>query len=228
MINLNYSMNNQVESAYIITLKDNYISEKLSDRCAQSCKSINMPYKKWTAFDGTNNTSINIPNEFKDKSWIKWLKIMDHHLSISEIATTLSHFSLWAHCLEIDRPIVILEHDAIMVKPYLQHSCWNSITYLGSKEQKNGTMDVVSISPHSVLNKNYHFICRAHAYAIDPPVAKNLMTHLIQNGIHESLDIMIRCDLFFINQFDFCAYNEDDSLTTISSRKKNIALGSER
>ena len=62
------------------------------------------------------------------------IKITDHYLTRGEVACALSHISLWAHCVKIDQPIVILEHDAVMVKAFTQHQSYNSIVYLGGSE----------------------------------------------------------------------------------------------
>ena len=51
-------------------------------------------------------------------------------------------------------------------------------------------------------------ICRAHAYAIDPPVARNLLSYAIREGITKTLDVFMRCDIFSIVQDGFYAYDE--------------------
>ena len=90
--------------------------------------------------------------------------------------------------------------------------------YLGSREQKAG-WQIMPTPPHATNGHNYHFICRAHAYSIDPAVAKNMLSHVIKYGIHESLDIMLRADIFPICQTGFFAYDEPEG-TTITNRKK--------
>jgi GR25 family glycosyltransferase involved in LPS biosynthesis len=227
MINLNkslkFSYNVNVDNAYIITLKNHQESERLSNGCQHSCRSVGMPFQVWDAFDGTNGQEIKVPNHSKNSSYLSWLKVFDHHLSITEVACFFSHFSLWTKCIEQDQPLVILEHDSIMVKPYKEHLAYNSIVYLGSSEQNNKTMPVLSIPPHGTLNHNYHFICRAHAYAIDPIVAKNLVSYAIQRGICESLDVIMRADLFNISQYGLYAYDRFEG-TTITNRKKDVRL----
>jgi hypothetical protein len=68
---------------------------------------------------------------------------------------------------------------------------------------------------------NYHFICRAHAYAIDPAVAKNLLSHVLKFGICAPLDILIRADIFPIHQMGVFAYDVKDADTTILGRPKD-------
>jgi len=60
---------------------------------------------------------------------------------------------------------------------------------------------------------------RAHAYAIDPQVAKNMLAHVIKYGIHESLDLMLRADIFPVVQMGLYA-SDVPGETTITDRKK--------
>jgi hypothetical protein len=221
-LNVNYSHNRDVESAYIITLKNDATSEKLSARCAESCSKVKQPYKVWEGFNGRGEQIVT-PEHLQNKDWLKWVKVMDHHLSRGEIACFLSHVSLWAHCITLDKPIIVLEHDAVMVTPFPFHMAYNNIIYLGSVEQAKMGWAVQPIPMHASLNKNYLFIGRAHSYCIDPQIAKRLMAKVIGSGIMETLDIFIRADEFGIVQLGLFAYNED-SETTIDTRKPDVSL----
>lgn len=208
-----------VENAYIITIKDNPVSEMLSKRCQQSCDEVGMPYTVWQAFDGTSGT-IQVPDNLKDASWLKWFKLYETFLSPTEVSCYLSHLSLWVHCMEIDKPIVIFEHDAVMVKPYRNHFGFNQIVYLGCNEQANG-WNVTPIPPLGQRNPHYKFMLRAHAYAVDPHSAKNLVAHTLKHGINESLDVTIRADLFGIIQGGLFAFDIPYHESTINSRLKH-------
>jgi GR25 family glycosyltransferase involved in LPS biosynthesis len=222
MINLDWSYDRHIESAYIITVRNNETSEQMSKRCQLSCENVGMRYQIWDAYDGTSGTIIP-PNQNKDKSYMSWFKQIDHELSVTEVACALSHISLWCHCIEIDKPIVILEHDVIMVKKIETHELYNSIVYLGNIEQYKKNWPILTTPTHASHGNNYHFICRAHAYCIDPQVAKNMIAHVLKMGICESLDMMLRADLFNIVEFGVHAYDESDiQNTTITGRKKTI------
>lgn len=214
-MSINWSYNTAVKGAFIITIEGNETSERLSKRCQKSCKAVDMPYEVWPAIDGTKGT-IDIPTSMP---YLNWLKIVDKNLSITEYACALSHISLWAHCLDLDQPIVILEHDAIMLKSFMVHSVYNSIMYLGSHEQVKQGWQQLSTPPHATNGVNNHFICRAHAYSIDPAIAKNLMSHVIKYGIHKPLDIMMRADIFPIIQDGIYAYDEHGPETTIGHKR---------
>jgi hypothetical protein len=91
---------------------------------------------------------------------------------------------------------------------------YNVITYLGCKEQKYENMPVQPtpihmVSPDTFIRK----IGRAHAYAIDPAVAKLLVSKLLVDGITTMNDEFIQANLFSIIQYGFFAYNEPEQTT---------------
>lgn len=209
-----------VDSAYIITVRNNEVSERYSRRCQQSCEQVGMPYKVWDAFDGTKG-SIVTPPQCENETITRIVKITDHYLTRGEVACALSHISLWAHCAIIDKPIVILEHDAIMVKKFESCDSYNSIVYLGGAEWVKHKWQMFTIPPHASEGPNNLFICRAHAYCIDPIVAKNMIAHVLSRGIFAPLDIMMRADIFNITHKGLYAYDDPNNDTTIKSRPAN-------
>lgn len=208
-MNLNFSDSREIESAYIIRLSNHPISVNLSNRCKISCEAVGMPWKFWEGFDGTDDVNVIPPDHLKDKDQFNWIKVHDNKITTSQIACVLSHFSLWCHCITIDKPIVILEHDAIMLQKLDFFPFYNMIQYLGSVEQFNGAPQYITPPHGSAFEKKLKFICRAHAYAIDPQVSKNLITRFIQNGITNisTADIFMRADIFPIIQHGLYAYD---------------------
>lgn len=221
MKSLYYSFQTKVEHAYIITLKDNPISIQTSQRCQESCKNVDMPYIIWDAFDGTDNQTIKTPQQFENETFFKILKVNDNKLSISQVSTLLSHISLWLECARIDKPIVILEHDAIMLRKFEEMYSYNAIVYLGCQEWVKHGWKMCPIPPFGAGNENYRFILRAHAYAIDPPMAKNLLAHVLKYGIYETADFMVRADIFNITHQGIYAYDEP-TITTINNPEGNV------
>lgn len=207
-----------VYDSYIIRIKDHDLSSKLAERCATSCDRVGQSYQYWDAYDGTRPDGIAIPEHHNDT--MSMIKVTNHYLTRAEVACALSHISLWVKSVLIDRPIVILEHDAIMLQAYKTHGVYNSICYLGGAEQVKQNWAVTSIPPHASDGPNFHFICRAHAYSIDPIVAKNMVSYVIKMGIHSSLDMLLRADLFPIHQMGLYAY-DDYQETTIPDRPKD-------
>lgn len=198
MLNLFRSYELAIENTYIITVKGNQRSEEQSARAQESCRRLGMPHKVWEAYNGLESSKIIPPKHLENDSVMNMLKITDHYLTRGEVACALSHISLWVHCAVIDKPIIILEHDAVMIEAVHEHSGYNNIMYLGGTEWVFNKWPILSIPPHATEGHNKHFICRAHAYGIDPAVAKNMISHVIKQGICDPLDIMIRADLFNI------------------------------
>jgi hypothetical protein len=219
MINLWYSYDIEIESAYIITVKGNETSENYSRRCQESCTRAGMKFKIWDAYNGYENPILE-PDHSKNSDIMSMFKITDHYLTRGETACALSHISLWSHCIKIDKPIIILEHDAIVLKNISIHDAYNSIIYLGGSEWAEKNWPMVGVPPHATEGPNYHFICRAHAYSIDPPMAKNLLAHVLKMGICAPLDIMMRTDLFNVCHRGLIAYDksQDHLDTTIKAR----------
>jgi hypothetical protein len=192
-----------VDKAYIIRVPGHEESKRLAARCLASCSAVGQKAEFWPAVDGTKQ----LPDEHID-SVLNIVKLTNHFLSRTEVACVLSHLSLWSHCAQTDKPIVVLEHDAVMLRPYENHVVYNSICYLGCKEQKNQGWPVLPTPPHGTEGPGYHFILRAHAYAIDPAVARHMVAHVIRYGINESADKLLRADIFPIHQFGLFAYDE--------------------
>jgi hypothetical protein len=217
-VKLSYKYDMAVDKAYIIRVADHKSSVEKAKRCADSCDSVGQSWEYWDAYNGISDPII--PPK-QHGQFMNLVKVTDHYMTRGEVACALSHISLWVKCVEQDKPLVILEHDSVMVKPYANHSVFNSICYLGNNEQVNMGWQVMPTPPHASEGPNYHFICRAHAYAVDPAVAKNLLAHVLKFGICAPLDIMIRADVFPIYQMGVFAYDVKDADTTILGRPKD-------
>ena len=207
------SYDTAIDAAYVITLRGNKLSEQYSQRCQQSCQQVGMPYKIWDAYDGTVPGEIVVPDHSRNCSYMSILKIMDNYMVKAEVAIALSHISLWLHCAKIDRPIVILEHDAVMVKKLEYFKGYNTIMYLGGVEWAKHKWPIMDVPLHGSDGPNKHFICRAHAYAIDPAVAKNLLAQTLKMGIYATLDEMMYADLYNISHDGLYAYDEPGEST---------------
>lgn len=204
-----------VDKAYIIRIDGHADSEAKAKRCSDSCNEVGQPWEYWDAYNGISNPII--PSKHNGQ-FMNLIKVTDHYLTRGEVACALSHISLWVKCVESDKPLVVLEHDSVMIRPYQTHAVFNSICYLGSNEQVNHGWQALPTPPHASEGPNYHFICRAHAYAIDPAVAKNMLAHVLKYGINAPLDILIRADIFPIYQMGVFAYDVKDKETTILGR----------
>ncbi len=224
-----------IEGTYIISIQGNEVSEQLTQQCLASCKKVGQPnVQVFPAFDATGSKvkvqqhdlglpvgelgSIKVPEFLEGQAFLNFLRLKRCNLLMTQIACFLSHYSLWCMCLDKDRPIVILEHDAVMVKPFLRHNYLNNIVYLGGSEQIGGSLKSTdTIPPHASDQQGLdRFICRAHAYSIDPIMAKNLVSYAIHHGIITTADAMMRYDMFGIVQNGVYAYDNPHDQSTIT------------
>ena len=224
-----------IEGTYIISIQGNKVSEQLTQQCLASCEKVGQPnVNVFPAFDATGSKvkiqqhdlglpvgelgSIKVPEFLQGQAFLNFLRLKRCDLLMTQIACFLSHYSLWCMCLDKDRPIVILEHDAVMVKPFLRHNYLNNIVYLGGSEQIHGSLrDTDTIPPHASDQQGLdRFICRAHAYSIDPIMAKNLVSYAIHHGIITTADAMMRYDMFGIVQNGVYAYDNPHDQSTIT------------
>jgi len=171
-----------------------------------SCQKVGQPAEIFDAFDGTGrlNPDIIVPEHSRNKDWVKWLKLTNSTLSKPEVCCFLSHFALWVKCVEEDQPLIALEHDAIMLDPFLEHMAINALIYLGSNEMVNNKY-WNPIPPHAQLCPDYRYILRTHAYSVDPACAKNLISHAIEKGIYTAVDVMMNIQKYSILCFGIYA-----------------------
>lgn len=204
----------EVEGTYIITIKGHELSERLAARCLASCERVGQRAEIFDAFDGTDDSvrGIKVPEQCRGATWLRWIRVVNYELTKPEICCALSHFALWCKCMELNRPIVVLEHDAVMLQPYREHYAMNAIVYLGCIEQvRSNTWSM--IPPHAQLNPDYRHILRAHAYSIDPFMAKNLVSMVIEKGIFTSADVSMSLNKFAMLSFGVFAMDVPDKTT---------------
>ena len=224
-----------IEGTYIISIQGNKVSEQLTQQCLASCKEVGQPnVNVFPAFDATGSKikvqqhdlglpvgelgSIKVPEFLQGQAFLNFLRLKRCDLLMTQIACFLSHYSLWCMCLDKDMPIVILEHDAVMVKPFLRHNYLNNIVYLGGSEQIGGSLHAEdTIPPHASDQQGLdRFICIAHDYSIDRIMAKNLVSYAIHHGIITTADAMMRYDMFGIVQNGVYAYDNPHDQSTIT------------
>jgi hypothetical protein len=99
-----------------------------------------------------------------------------------------------------------------MVKKLTHFSFYNAIQYLGNIELLKGAPHYIIPPYGTAYAERLKFICRAHAYAVDPQVCKHLISRLITNGIfvNTTADMFLRADVFSIIQTELYAFDAAD------------------
>ena len=82
-----------VDRAYIITIGGNDTSQQQTKKCIESCNAVGMPFQLFFGYDGTDKKTIKTPPHLNNADYMKWIKIMDSALCVTEVACALSHLA---------------------------------------------------------------------------------------------------------------------------------------
>ena len=239
-LNRDYNWDPTVAETKIITVPGNKKSELKAERALNSCMRIGQPNVEiYHGYDGTNKKTIHTPAHLKNSEMMSWVKVLDPALSITEVACALSHISLWIHCININKPIVILEHDAIMIRQFRTMSQTNSVEYLGSVDDVTALINKLGFTEYSelvqhyldpvnylpvkhhlpmtsVINYNYLYSMGLHAYAIDPFIARRLFARVLTDGLINPVDCIVEVTDFELVQTGVYAFqSQTDQNDTI-------------
>lgn len=94
---------------FVIAIKDHPISEKQLQDCLDSATKFNWKIK---TFWGVNGKTITDDTWKSEGIFPRLDKPTMHRAGVQ--GCFLSHWSLWKKCLELNEPIIILEHDAVI------------------------------------------------------------------------------------------------------------------
>jgi GR25 family glycosyltransferase involved in LPS biosynthesis len=98
--------------SYIITMQGESVSETLSQECAKSAEQFGI---NTVIFPATHGKDINVQwhkHNLKDFKFNQRIKKINPGM----VGCLISHLSLWKKCIEIQKPILIFEHDALMIR----------------------------------------------------------------------------------------------------------------
>lgn len=153
---------------FVIAIKGHAVSESLLQDCLASAKKFNWNIEVFWGIDGRTITE----NNWKAEGLFPRLDkpTMDRP---GVQGCFLSHWNLWKHCVEINEPIIILEHDAIILKTWESIEIDKSIIKLHRiYSPKKEKIDIDT----GQWNKS------GHAYCITPTHAKNLINFSKEHG----------------------------------------------
>lgn len=102
----------------MIVIRDNQISNYYADYCIPSWEDYGFKINK---FDAETPDTIQQRTDLKFSEFNRSQKYAAYKLSVAitetERACWYSHYSLWKKCVELAKPIMILEHDAYFYRP---------------------------------------------------------------------------------------------------------------
>jgi len=96
--------------AFVIRKKDDELSEKLADECIASAKNFGITVEK---FDGVYTNH----EEYLNQDQLFPNTVAKKKLTNGYKGCFLSHYLIWKKCIEWNEPVLIFEHDAVMLRP---------------------------------------------------------------------------------------------------------------
>ena len=125
--------------AFVIVLEGNKYSESVGNRCISSAKKFGLEVSK---FYGVDKASA---YEAMSENGLEWTWANNNTKNAvcpitrlqqfpytaadirAKIGCSMSHYMLWKECVELDEPILILEHDAVFIHDFPKVVKFNGI-----------------------------------------------------------------------------------------------------
>ncbi|NBI42638.1 glycosyl transferase [[Haemophilus] felis] len=215
------------ERKYFISEQFRVLSEATNQR---------LPYQFFNAINGKENPDFFLFQKYNEH---KRLKIRANKLSLPQLGCWASHYLLWEKCVALNKPIIIIEDDAIINPNFLD--AYNFLSsnqndfeflWLGKPSnfkltQKNKVIYQIPNSKNRVANF-YDKWANTVSYFITPQAAKKLLNHC-QEWIYEVDTQMERyweTNIPYLAIFPFCIEQDLSKESDISpyNHKEKIAF----
>jgi len=214
----------QTMKCFIITLFDNPESVKLAETAYESALSFGYSPNLFCAHTGSTGARFleerNIAKSEKFPMWTTTKGVL---------GCFASHLALWETCVSLKEPIIVLEHDAKMVRRW-DNFYWKDVLHLdyeGSVKRKHYAQGKDRSSPvveHAVYNMGYIAFDQpwtasmncAYAYAIQPDAAKRLIEFAAIDGWYAA-DRFIQEPVVNIDTIHWKVAEEQPEALTIST-----------
>ena len=199
---------------YVITIIENADSVRAADRCIATGKKHGCDIEKHSAYSPQN---CNVIEELKKHKLSS--KGFEEKYSRLEncIAGFLSHHSLWLKCIELNQPICIFEHDAVLVGGIPAVTTFDILSFGKPSYGKFNTPTFIGQGP--LTSKPY--FPGAHAYRITPNGAKQLVDEALKTA--GPTDVYIHSSKFNLGEFYPWPAEANDSFTTIQRTEGCLA-----
>ena len=153
---------------YVITIMENERSLQVADRCIASGLKFGHYIEKHKAYTPQN---CNVYEELEKLKYSSKGFIEKYSRPENCIAGFLSHHSLWHKCIELEEPIVIFEHDAVLINDVPNLVLFDILNLGKPSYGKFKTPSYIGYG--SLVSKPY--FPGAHAYRITPRGAADLI-----------------------------------------------------
>ncbi len=177
--------------AYCIAVLSLPQSVESAQRCVESAKKFGVEVK---VFEAT--TKPDAPKQLQEFS-LKWTWKKEIKSDLHAVwGCFLSHFRLWRKCMELNEPILVLEHDAIFTAN-IPDFHFDSVLNLGKpswgKNKAKGKSGLGILSTKKLYG--------THGYLVSPTGAKKMIEFAQENGISPADEYMNRRSFPFIQEW---------------------------
>tara|TARA_A100001388_G_scaffold272850_1_gene253822 strand:- start:2964 stop:3605 length:642 start_codon:yes stop_codon:yes gene_type:complete len=195
---------------FVITIMENERSVQVADRCVKSGQVFGYKIEKHPAYSPQN---CNVNQELDNLSYDRSGFIEKYSRPENCIAGFLSHHSLWMKCLELNEPIVIFEHDAVVTNDIPNLVLFDILNLGKPSYGKFNTPTFIGYG--SLVSKPY--FPGAHAYRITPKGAADLINEAQFSA--GPTDIYIHSSKFTLGEYYPWVAEARDSFTTIQRKE---------
>ena len=195
---------------FVITIMENERSVQVADRCVKSGQVFGYKIEKHPAYSPQN---CNVNQELDNLNYDRSGFIEKYSRPENCIAGFLSHHSLWMKCLELNEPIVIFEHDAVVTNDIPNLVLFDILNLGKPSYGKFNTPTFIGYG--SLVSKPY--FPGAHAYRITPKGAADLINEAQFSA--GPTDIYIHSSKFTLGEFYPWVAEARYSFTTIQRKE---------
>ena len=195
---------------FVITIMENERSLQVADRCVKSGQVFGYKIEKHPAYSPQN---CNVNQELDNLNYDRSGFIEKYSRPENCIAGFLSHHSLWMKCLELNEPIVIFEHDAVVTNDIPNLVLFDILNLGKPSYGKFNTPTFIGYG--SLVSKPY--FPGAHAYRITPKGAADLINEAQFSA--GPTDIYIHSSKFTLGEYYPWVAEARDSFTTIQRKE---------
>jgi len=193
--------------AFVITIVDNEKSVKVADRCIRSAANFGIDVNKFKAITPKDNpelifNTLNLPTRLFRDQYSRYLNVL---------SCFLSHYHLWLKCIEIEQPIIVFEHDAVVVDEIPINKPFDKFLSLGKPSYGN-----FKIAPKLGVNQLFskRYLPGAHAYIVKPSAANALVK--ASESYARPADVFLNIDTFpWLEEYYPWPVEVKDTFTTV-------------
>ena len=194
---------------YVITIEDNPKSVEVAERCITSgAVNSDLNIQRWKA-TVPGDDLFGMPDRlFKEK-----YSRLDNCM-----AAFRSHMSLWEHCVEINQPVTIFEHDAVVTDIIPELFFTGCISF---GKPSYGKFNIPPMLGKNTLASKRYFP-GAHAYRVNPWGAQQLIKEAAVNP--RPTDIFLHLATFrWLEEYYPWPVEARDTFTTIQKTEGCLA-----